>query len=240
VVSHYHQNLLKINFITGTLLLILTLISGKVYSQNSFDQLDQVYGLNPVLYSGFNYQSQQTPTTIGHPFLNDGFKKGSLLIDTHNYEDCLLNIDIYRQILVFQFTSSASEVKQIEIPFYKTSSFTIDQDSFLILPEDSVSFQIFQVIGEAPYCFLLQHRKKRLEKSSLGSINYRYTKAYFDLYIFDQKSNLISIRNKKNLLHILPDHQQEKLKRWLSENHMKIKRANQKQLSLISQYLNQL
>lgn len=210
------------------------------YSQNLKEQFNNIYGLDNKLYNGFVYSDNFGSFVKGNPFINDEFGYGSLVLDSNRYQNILLNYDIYNQVLVLKFHSSIGAELMIEIPFFKVSEFTINEDVFRIIPQSDGTYKVYQIIGNESFKLWVTHKKNLNIENVSQQYKYQFSRDFIQVLYKKQYGEFIELKSNKDLISLQESDKQTLIKKWLRKNKIKIHKSNPDQLKLVSQYLNQL
>jgi hypothetical protein len=221
------------------LVIILFLFSGKLVSQDTVMEMDRVYGLDPLLYNGKIYTYFMPSGTGGNQFLlSPDFLTGEVIIKGKTFEGISLNYDIYNQQLLLQYVNETGAFNIIEISKAWLDSFRIGIMEFRCLsPDDKPGF--YQVLGDGPYFIMVYWRKDLKLDATFGSQNFTFTAATKNQYVLigDQ---LRPIRNNRNLVSLLdPEHKPE-INKYLQLNRIKIKKASDKTMTDLINYIGNL
>ena len=219
----------------------LTLVcSHTVSGQTDMGNLDDIYGLNPVLYNGRIYSDFYGSSVKGHPFLlNSEYAAGSIKIKNKSYSEQLINYDVFKQKVLLSFTNHTQTQQIIEIPLLNIQSFSFPDMDFQLMKMPDSSLKIFQVIGKDQFPILVYWTKSMNTASSTSIYDYQFTKTKRSLWLV--KDHLFySIKKNKSLIKLFGKDQSMRLKKWLKRQNIRIQIANDQQLQLLSEYLNAL
>lgn len=209
-------------------------------AQDLKSSFDKIYSLDTRIYSGYVYKDNYGPKVKGSPYLYDNFTEGSILVQEKKYENLLLNLDIYNQLLILNFTEPNGGNVKIEVPFFKVSKFAIGEDNFLINTETDSSYQVYQIIKDDNNEFWLRHRKKMEMETVNQQYDFQFTKNFTSVYYVYKPGEYVELKNNKTLLKLVKNDKQAELKKWLRKKRIKVKKTDHKQIKLLSQYLNSL
>lgn len=209
-------------------------------AQNLKTQMDVVYGLSPILFNGKIYSDFYNSQVNGHQFLvRKTMTKGDILVQNQSFTNKKLNLDIYRQKVLLEFQDKNKAIKLIEIPLEHLSEFSLDQNHFIVSELDSNNYKIYQTIDNENYQFRI-HWYKKLETTSTTSVyDYQFTDAKREILLIKQ-GDISQITKNKSLINSIEDRHQKEFKRWLKTNKIKIHKASDSELYLVTQYLEQI
>src|SRR5512145_1757956 len=104
----------------------LLILPGMLPAQMAASNLDEVYGLDPVLYNGKKYTYFLPSGTGGHQYLfSPDYFVGSVTIKGQTFEGITLNYDICNQQLLLQYAIEAGSLRIIEVSKAWLESFTL-------------------------------------------------------------------------------------------------------------------
>ena len=209
-------------------------------AQNLKNQMDVVYGLSPILFNGKVYSDFYNNQVNSHQFLvAQTMVTGDITVQNQLFTNHKLNLDIYKQKVLLEFQDQNKAVKIIEIPLEHLSKFSLENRHFIISKLDSFNYKIYQVIGDGNHQFQI-HWFKKLETTSSASVyDYEFTDAKKEIILI-QQGDISQIVKNKSLIKSIKDIHQKKFKRWLKANRIKIHKATDSELYLITQYLDHL
>ena len=208
-----------------------------VKSQGNFTRLDDVYGLNPELYSGRVYTDFYNTKVNGHQFLKSpSFSTGSVVINKQDYKNQQLNYDIFKQKLLLSFTNYSQAHRIIEIPLSKVYSFSLSNKQFRILKMHDSTLKIFQVIGDSTFNILIFWRKNINTTTSTSVYDYKFTDAMREIWVIRNREYK-QINSNKSLLKLFTKEQSQKIKTWLKAQNIRVKKASDQQLEELSKFL---
>ncbi|NPD44630.1 MULTISPECIES: hypothetical protein [unclassified Lentimicrobium] len=209
-------------------------------AQNLKTQRDVVYGLSPILFNGKVYSDFYNNQVNNHQFLvGKTMTTGDIRIQNQLFRNHKLNLDIYKQKVLLEFQDQNKAIKLIEVPLEHLSEFSLEHKHFIISKIDSASYKIYQIIGNGNHQFQIYWFKK-LETTSTASVyDYQFTDAKKEIVLICQ-GDISQIVKNKSLIKNIKDIHQKKFKRWLKANRIKIHKATDSELYLVTQYLDQL
>ena len=202
--------------------------------------MDMVYGQSPILFNGKIYSDFYSNQVNGHQFLVDKtMTEGDLMVQNQLFTNQKLNLDIYEQKVLLEFQDQNKAIKLIEIPLEHLSEFSLYRKYFIISKLDSSHYKIYQIIGDGNRQFQIYWFKK-LETTSTASVyDYQFTDAKKEIILI-QQGDISQIVKNKSLIKSIKEIHQKEFKHWLKSNRIKIHKATDSELYLVTQYLDQL
>ncbi len=209
-------------------------------AQSLKSQMDQVYGLSPILFNGKIYSDFYNHQVKGHQFLEKKqMQYGDITVQNQVFADQRLNLDIYKQKVLLEFQDLNKAVKLIEIPLEHISEFNLNNKRFIVVRIDSNNYKTHQLIDGEQYQFYI-HWYKKLETTSTTSVyDYLFTDAKREILLI-QKGNISPISKNKSLIKSIEPQFQKTFKKWLKNNKIKVHKATDTDFYEIIQYLEQL
>lgn len=221
---------------------ILTFILLFNYSYSSFsqelkEQLDAVYNLDPELYNGQVFTNVFPRDVDGNQFFQEkNFRENDLALSKQFYKDRYINYDVYSQKLLLTYLDANNAQKIIEIPLENIRFFYIGNNYFEVMIGPNKDYKIFQTFNFNDNKILIYWMKNL--KVNTGSVYYRYrfTNLEKQMWLL-LNDHYFKINNNKSFIRSFPSEQQKSIKAWLKENKIKIQKADNLELELISNYL---
>lgn len=218
-------------------LIILFLI---VFPSSAFSQqnIDGIYGHDPILYNGEIYAYQPPPSVNGNQFLTESeFQQGYVNIDGVIFNDLLLNYDIYNQFILLKFTLNYRTLI-IKLNHENLNKFSIGNKHFCLLPGLKSNKIIYQYFGDGKYQIMYQWQKE-LNLSNTQSSYYKFLKPKKtnNLYVNNQ---LFKYKNNRTFLILFKDSDKSSIKTFLKEEKIKVKKASDQQINSLINFCNAL
>jgi len=213
--------------------------SATLLSQHVEKNSVQVYGLDQILYNGRRYLFIAPAGTTGHPYLNSPlFSVGKLKIKEKTYSDINLNYDIFNQQLLLQYSDGKSFLNIIEVSKAWLKGFTLGTMNFeLLLFEQEPRF--YQVLGEGQIKILYFWRKTLELNNVVGASNFVFSKALRESFLL-KEGQLKPFKSKKSLIQLFPEGQQSKIKSYLRQNKIKLKKASDRTMAEMITYISNI
>jgi len=228
------------NGITRSLLVIfLIFFSGKLISQGAFQEMDRVYGPDPLLFNGRKYTYFFPPGTGGNQFLlSTEFKTGEVTIKGNKFEGIDLNYDIYNQLLLIQSAGESGSLNIIEVSNAWLESFRIGNLEFKILDFGNGQ-RIYQVLGEGPLFILYYWRKDLKLDASYGASDFTFTPSIKSQYVLIG-DKLWPFRNKRSLISIFDRELKQDIKSYINRNKVRMKNVSDQTMTQLINYIGNL
>jgi hypothetical protein len=221
------------------LLVVLFFFSGKVMSQDVAQVLDHVYGLDPLLYNGKKYSYFLPPGTGGNQFVfSPDFFPGEVTIKGERFKGINLNYDIYNQQLLLQYTNETGTSDIIEISKAWLESFRLGDMEFKYLTF-SDGPRYYQVIGNGPVYILFYWRKDLKLDVSYSGGHHTFTPPIRNQYVLIN-NDLHPFRNKRSLIAIFDPGLKQQIRNYIHHNKIKLKKASDKKMAELINYIGNL
>jgi hypothetical protein len=196
---------------------------------------DPVYGYDPLLYNGRMYIFYM-PGTGGTQYLyNDFDTKGSIRIRSVTYTNLSINYDIYNQQLILKYKDALGSPRLIEISFAWLESFTINNNKFEIYTEADSSKRIYQVLGSGDKKIMFYHQKELLLHNQQISGSYYFSKGTREKYVLNGTQK-VKFNSNHGFISVFKPSEQELLKKYLRQQNINVKKANDFMLNELINY----
>ncbi len=212
---------------------------GDQISEQVFELLDPVFGVDQRLVSGVYYYGPSRGSISGDPyFIDETWKIGSVTIGNQTYDSLDLKYDIERQQLVLKFTNIHQAILQISLRTENIKRFVMNGRLFIPFPgikEENVN-QFCEVIiaGEISYYIL---KNKILMLSRGGTTDYIYQD--YNKQFLEINNRLILFKTHRTLYNLYPEHKQT-IKRYLRTQRLQPRRSRINDRKAMVEYCNQL
>ena len=208
-------------------------------SSVSQENIDSIYGLNPVLYNGQIYAYSVPPSVVGHQYLEGkDYTEGSISLVNESFDELSLNYDVYNQEIILKFDLNH---RTIIIKLFKDriNQFTLGNKSFeLVLSPDSVN-TIYQVFGNGNYK-LLHHWKKGLNLSNVsGTSNYVFSKPGRTMHL-KKGDQIVKYKNNRTFLSAVDVSNKTEVKNFIKQNKINVKKASDVNFNRLINFCNTL
>lgn len=221
------------------LILILFSLSGKLISQDVAAVYDRVYGLDPVLYNGKKYSYFLPPGTGGNQFIfSPDFFTGDVTIKGQHFDGITLNYDLFNQQLLLQYADETGALNIIVISNAWLESFSLGNMEFEYLSlKDGPRY--YQVIGNGPVRILYYRRKDLKLDVSYGGSHHTFTPPVKSQYVLIE-GRLQPFSNKRSLIAIFDQGLKPQIKNYFHINKIKLKKASDKTMTELINYIGNL
>jgi hypothetical protein len=227
------------SLIRSLLLTSLIIFSGKLISQDTFHEMDKVYGLDPLLYNGKKYSYFLPSGTGGNQFLaSSAFVEGDMVIRGKGVKGVLLNYDIYNQKLLLQYADETGAFQIIEVSEAWLEHFSLGDMNFIYLAGNEQD-RIYQALGDGPYRVLYYWRKSLKLSNSMGDGNYTFSPPVKTRYVL-VNGELHPFRSKGSLIRIFDPAHKPAIKRYFHENGINPKKASDQAMTELINFIGNL
>ncbi len=226
------------SFCLGFTILFFSLY-GTLKSQDGVAEADKVYGLDPTLYNGIKYTYFFPSGTGSHQYLNSTeFITGSVILKGKIYDDVLLNYDIYNQLLLLKYADETGVLNIIQVSTAWLGGFHLGNMQFTYC-DYGKGRRFYQVLGTGPVKILNYWRKDLNLKLAYGTSEYTFSPPLRESFILKDGS-IKTYRNNRNLLKIFDPGMRPDIKDYLRKNRIKVKKASDKEMTNLINYINTL
>jgi len=206
------------------------------------EQSDNIFGKDIRLVNGRIY-FPPNPLADGHPYFKIAdWTKGSVTLNGKTFTGIKLNYDIYNDHLLFLDESQGGLKIRILLNKNQVTTFKIEDHTFIRLDLSYVNHiperQYFEVLyrGEVS---LFKKWTKQFEAIARQDYPYgRYSNARVTNYIL-KDDELFKFNSKPSLIKILGD-QRDRIKKYISENRIRIRKATDQEMVELFKYYNSL
>lgn len=222
------------------LILLLAFSSLICFAQVSEENHDRLYGYDPLLYNGRIYTFFPEPGTEGTQFLYTDFDaNGIVTLRGISYRDVTINYDVYNQQLVLKYVNAIGSGSEIEISEAWLESFELHGSHFEILSTVDTTKRIYQVIGNGK-AKIAYYRLKELPLDTRTSSRNRYfTDPIIVRYVMIG-DKMDKFKNNRSFVDIFNPSLQDLIKKYLKRNKIKVKKANDPEVTGLINYCNTL
>lgn len=229
------KHLFRISIISSFLLISLA-----ANSQNLFNQIDSIYGLDPTLYNGQYNPNVLTKDVKNHPFIyGPDFNKGTITIKGRIYKNINLNYDIYNQEILLKYKNNFGANVMLRLSKAWINKFTLDNNCFELIKYPESEKRIYQVIGHDSIKVLYYWEKDLDINQNAGSKKYHFSNPKKSMFVYKNKQ-IIKFKNKKSFIKIFDLDNQSAIKKYLKQNKIKIKKSSDKVMLNLITYCNNI
>ena len=221
------------------LLFLLFSFSVTLISQDAITILDQVYGLDQILYNGKKYNYYLPIGTKGHQYLvSPVYIAGSLTLKEKCYHDINLNYDIFNQQLLLKYQDENGATKIIEVSKAWIKSFQLGNMKFEYLSMEKKP-RYFQVLGEGEVRILFYWRKSFDLEGSIGSYYYTFSKPIRDSFVL-KNGQLKPFNTNQGFIRIFDPAHRPEIKSYMRKNKVRVKKASDQAMSEMINFIGNL
>jgi len=219
------------------LVIILFFHMGNLFSQDSINLEDRVYGLDQLLCNGKKYTFYPESSINGNQFLlSPDFVAGDVIIKGKRFENLSLNYDIYNQKLLLRYSDKIGTITIIEISKAWMEGFHLGKKYFECMNMESGA-TIFQVLGNGPTRIVYKWRKNLGVEP--GKENLAFTRALKESFVLSGV-NYEPFRNKRSLIAIFnPSHKRE-IRNYIHKNRIRLKKASDQVMTELINFIGNL
>jgi len=217
------------------IVIILLIFQGKLVSQD----MDRVYGPDPLLYNGKKYSYFLPRGTGGNQFLiSTDYINGEVTIKGKRFEGVSLNYDIYNQQLLLQYTNESGAIDIIEISKAWLESFRLDNLLFRYLNLDNGA-KFYQVLGNGPFLMLYYYRKDLKLDYANGTQIFAFSSPSKSRYVLIS-NKLHPFGNARGLVSLFDPAHRSGIRNYIRDNGIKVKKASDQTMTELINYIGNL
>ncbi len=197
---------------------------------------DGKYGIENELYKGKIFYVDRSIFS-GHPFLGDDtLSYCSILINGTKFVDQKIRYDIYSQNFVLTFVDPIGAQRQIVLNANQVDTVYIGGSVFIKNPVPAIRSDFVQLIHQGTISCYVAWQKEKEVKSTAQKSGYAYSKENPQRYIV-YDSVLYRFKNKREFLSVFPSQKRNEIKKYLSSNHVRMKKVTTDQLEKLIGYI---
>lgn len=199
------------------------------------NNIDSIYGLDPLLHNGRNYSFSLSYETVGHPFIHTkNYEPGYIVIRDEKFENILLNYDIYNQEVILKYQDIHGANNLIKLSKAWLRMFYLRNNEFVLMKTEDGQQGFFKVIGSESLKVLYSWQKKMSLSNVAGKSNYQFSEPVKTMYLF-KNEEFFRFRNNKSFLAYFDPGKRDSIKKYLTENGINVKRvSDENMLNLIT------
>lgn len=195
------------------------------------------FGLDGTLINGKKYQAYYS-STAGHQFYRTGnFTKGSLTIKGIKFENCLINYDIFNQLVILKYNDAFGSENIIELSRAWLDDFVLENTYFKVINLDEVTQKIFQVIGEGEVVCFYYWKKIHKLNSMQSSTNYSFSEPQRTSFVMI-KGHIFEYKNNRSFIKRFTPENRDLVKSYLKRNKIKVMKASDAIVEQLINYCN--
>lgn len=199
-----------------------------------------IYGLNPILHNGQVYNYFPSAGVKGHQYYdNRNYSEGCISIRGTKYENVLLNYDILNQEVILKYTDPQGSNRLLTVSKAWLEEFRVSREHFSLIDTPKGEKLIVQTLNQGKIQLHKHWTKKLIAVISFVEEHYVFDERKSTLFV-SYKNNLQEFKSTKDILALLDDEAQQKVKIYLKENKIKARAHSLDQLIGLLNYCNQL
>ncbi len=199
-----------------------------------------IYGLNPILHNGEVYNYFPSAGVKGHQyFYQKNYAEGCISIRGTKYKKVLINYDVLNQEVVLQYTDPQGSNRLLKVSKAWLKEFELSGEHFSLIESPEGEKLIVQTLNQGKIQLHNHWSKKLIAVISFVEEHYVFEKKRSTLLI-SYKNSLQEFKSTKDILALLDEEDQQKVKSYLKENKIKARTNSTKQLIELLNYCNQL
>jgi len=213
--------------------------SGFIFSQELLMESDKVYGQDPLVYNGKKYSYFLPSGTGGYQFLfSEEYDKGSIVVRGKIVNDVLINFDVYNQKLLLKFFDETGSAQILEVSEAWLEGFSLHGTDFKYLSFDEKS-KFYQVLGNGKYQVLYYWWKNLVLANAPGTSGHTFTKPARSQYVM-MDGMIRSYRSNGSFIKLFNPLIKEKIKDYLHDNDIIVKKAPDEKMTYLINYISNL
>jgi hypothetical protein len=229
------------------ILFLIQVVSPFVFSQKSIPstykalkaEAETKYGPSPDLLNGEKYYYPYRAAQ-GNPYLAvQGGDEGTLQINGQLYPQQKLKYDIYNQLLVLGYSNQSNAPVSIVVRYEWLDYFTLGEKLFKKFPDQAGKTRFGQVIYEGRFSCIYLWKKQYTPNLQEGVKHYEFSDPIRTAYIIDG-ARWSQFSGKRSFLKAFPKTWQALIKSRMKESRISIKKATDRELGSLMEYINQL
>lgn len=225
------------------LYLIFSLIFYLVTTHTSAQDVQEdklIYGLNPILHNGQVYNYFPGASVKGHQYFDQkNYGEGYISIRGTEYKNIFLNYDILNQEVILKYVDLQGSNRLLTISKAWLEKFSIANEQFSLIDTPKGEKLIVQTLNQGQIQLHSHWTKKIIAEISFVSEHYTFEKKRNTLFL-SYKNDLQEFKSTKNILALLNDEAQQKVKHYLKQNKIKARKSSLDQIIGLLNYCNQL
>jgi hypothetical protein len=208
-------------------------------SEQVFEFLDPVYGVDQRLVSGSYYYGPRKGLILGHAFfIDETWKKGSVSLDNISYENLDLKYDIVQNQVVLKFKNLNHSEFMISLQKENIDTFWMDNRVFVPFLADtsnnSKRFCELMAIGEVNY---LISKRKVFQLVNGSTYDFEYQE--YILQYLQINNQWIPFNRWRKIFHLFPDIKQD-LKKFIRSEGLILWKKKIDERKVMIEYCNKL
>jgi hypothetical protein len=231
------------SLLRSLIIVSLLIFSVKLFSQETFNDLDKAYGLDPLIHNGKKYTYFLPSGTGGNQFIySPDFILGEIVMhggmEAWGHGRYLLNYDVYNQKLLLKFLDESGAFQIIEVSEAWLHGFRLGDTKFSVVAFNGEN-RIYQVLGDEKYKVLYHWRKSLNLGNSTSNASYTFSPPVKSRFV-SVDGNLGSYSSNgsfvKNFDPVLKDH----IRDYLKDHDINVKKATDQSMAELINYISNL
>lgn len=226
---------------SGVLISISSLlISLNVFPQQSSISETSTYGSDPLLYNGKLYTFFLPQNTGGSQFyFGPQFETGSVTIRGVTFSNLLLNYDVFNQKLILKYRDKENVHKLLMISDAWLEKFSLRDIHFELVNVQDTLKQISQVMGTGSIRIFYFWEKRLGLDNFHGAKNHVFSSPIKEMNLSIDRQ-IKRYWNNKSFCILFDAERRDKVKKYLRENNVNVKKANDSVMTKVINYCNSL
>jgi hypothetical protein len=195
-------------------------------------------GLDDRLYNGKFYDYFPPKNVDGHQFLySSNFMTGKVWLSGREYNNLYLNFDVLNQEILLKFETNDGAKRVISMSLAYLDSVSFNDRIFVVNQVDSTAQKIEQRIKYNNSILYINYYKKLELHSSLGEINYFFSKV-FRRVVFIKDGERIELISNKDFYKLFEKDKALEIKHYLKKNRLKLRKMTESELFNLLVFIN--
>lgn len=211
-----------------------------VFPQQSSISETNTYGSDPLLYNGKLYTFFLPQNTGGSQFyFGPQFETGSVTIRGVTFSNLLLNYDVFNQKLILKYRDKENVHKLLMISDAWLEKFSLRDIYFELVDVQDTLKQISQVIGTGSIRIFYFWEKRLGLDNFHGAKNHVFSSPIKEMNLSIDRQ-IKRYWNNKSFCILFDAERRDKVKKYLRENNVNVKKANDSVMTKVINYCNSL
>ncbi len=215
-------------------------IAFQLYGQRNTKISDEIFGTDPLLYNGKLYTFFLPQNTGGSQYFHSPqFETGSVTIRGVTFSNLLLNYDVFNQKLVLKYIDKESVYRLLMISEAWLEKFSFRDLNFELIEVQDTLKRISQVIGTGSIRIIYFWEKRLSLDNFHGAKNHVFSSLIKEMNL-SIDCQIKEYWNNKSFCILFGTERRDKVKRYLRENNVNVKKANDRVMTKVINYCNSL
>jgi hypothetical protein len=233
------------SLIRSLIIVSLLIFSAKLFSQETFNDLDKAYGLDPLIHNGKKYTYFLPAGTGGTQFIySPDFIQGEVMMQgggeagMRGSGEYLLNYDVYNQKLLLKFLDESGAFQIIEVSEAWLHGFRLGDTKFGVISFKGEN-RIYQVLGDEKYKVLYHWRKSLKLGNSTSNASYTFSPPAKSRFV-SVDGNLGSYSSNGSFIKNFDPGLKDHIRDYLKDHDIKVKNATDQSMAELINYISNL